>query len=387
MSTSAERRSFSRRMAWGYVGMFAPFAVLLAFVPLWFEAVGLDDGEIGVLISITLLVRTITTPPLTALADRFRDRSVVYVVAAAGAAVASLGYVLPPSLPLLTIVATLVAVGMAPAIPVGDAIGLTGVRRYGADYGSIRLWGSVAFMVVTIAAGELVRVHGVQLVPPLFTALLVVTLLTGLRLPRLTMPGKVRRHSVRSVATRPMMVVLAASALAIGSHATFYGFSSIHWARLGFSETFIGLLWAVGVFAEIVLFAIARRAALDAAPLTLMIVGAALGAARWAMFTVEGGMAWYTVNSLLHAASFAAVHLALQSYIAEHVDDERQASAQALSQGFAGPVMAAATFASGWLYGALAADAFWLPAVMCAAATVMLAPLLNPRGRGRAARR
>ena len=374
-------------MAFAYAGMFAPFAVLLAFVPLWLEAEGLGTAEIGLLLALALAARTVTTPPLTALADRVGDRATLYVVAAVVAAVASLGYFLPASATIYTITAVLVSVPMALAIPLGDAIGLTGVRRLGIDYGAVRLWGSVAFMVVTVAAGEAVAWLGAGIVPFLFTTLLVLTVATGATMPRL--PARPRGPSVaaRSVLSRPLLLVFGAAALAMGSHATYYGFSSIHWTRLGFTPTFVGVLWAVGVLAEVVLFALARRLLLDRMPLVLMTVGLVGGLVRWAAFTVEGGAAWFVLNSVMHAGSFAAVHLALQSYIAVHVDDERQGAAQAVSHGIAGPLMAAATYASGRLYEIAGGDAFWMPAAMCGLGALLLLPLLIPRGRDRAATR
>ena len=38
------------------------------------------------------------------------------------------------------------------------------------------------------------------------------------------------------------------------SHAVLYGFGTLHWRSLGISNGLIGLLWTVGVLAEIVIF-------------------------------------------------------------------------------------------------------------------------------------
>src|SRR5918996_1025886 len=41
------------------------------------------------------------------------------------------------------------------------------------------------------------------------------------------------------------------------SHALYYGFASLHWRAAGHSGTVVGLLWAEGVIAEILLLACA----------------------------------------------------------------------------------------------------------------------------------
>jgi hypothetical protein len=51
------------------------------------------------------------------------------------------------------------------------------------------------------------------------------------------------------------VAVLIACSLVQASHALYYGFSTIDWTTKGLSDTAIGSLWALGVIAEILLFA------------------------------------------------------------------------------------------------------------------------------------
>ena len=69
-----------------------------------------------------------------------------------------------------------------------------------------------------------------------------------------------RAASVRGLLRSPafLLVALAAS-LIQASHAVYYGFSSLDWQADGLDSTAIGALWALGVIAEIVLFAVSGR--------------------------------------------------------------------------------------------------------------------------------
>ena len=53
--------------------------------------------------------------------------------------------------------------------------------------------------------------------------------------------------------------MIGAGACTQASHGALYAFGSIHWRDLGFSSATIGLLWAVGVVAEILVFAVLGR--------------------------------------------------------------------------------------------------------------------------------
>lgn len=356
---------YARRVAVGFAGVFAPLAVQLAFLPVWLEHVGLSPERIGLVLGVPIALRILVTPPLLAFADRVGDRARFYVLCATMAFVASLGYLAPPSFGLVLTVSAVLSVASALAIPLSDAIALSGVRRHGLDYGAMRLWGSVAFIAATVAAGWWLGRAGPDGVPPALCLAYLVTVLTGLALPRAA-PARPRARGGRVRGDRVLVLGMAAAALVVGSQAAFYGFSSIHWASLGFSGTAIGLLWGTGVVAEVALFALAPRLLPRATPLGLLAAGALVGALRWGLFTVPGGVAWYALNSLMHAGSFGAAHLGVQRLIGARVDDARQGAAQGLAFAMSAPVMAAATFASGWLYGRVGVGAFWAMSAMCA---------------------
>ena len=384
MSTvdDGEATVFARRMSVGYAGVFVPLAVQLAFLPVWLESVGFSPSEIGLLLGVPLLARVLTTPPLVAFGDRFEERRTMYLLAGAAALLAAFGLLFEPSFATVMLVSIVLAVASALAIPLTDAIALSGVRRLGLRYGSMRLWGSLAFIVSNIAAGVVLTEYGPAAIPFAMIAAYAVLLLTGFPLPRTrsarrTAPSRTRLHGDRVLVTG-----MIAGALVIGSQAMLYGFSSIHWTALGFTGTQIGILWGTGVVAEIIVFALVPRLLPTIAPTTLILVGGVIGVVRWGSFTLDGGFGFYFINSLMHAGTFGAVHLGLQNLIADRVSDAQQGSAQGLAAAFAGPVMAAATFGSGWLYGRFGGDAFWSMSVLCVIGCAFVLSLYPQSSRG-----
>ena len=83
---------------------------------------------------------------------------------------------------------------------------------------------------------------------------------------------------MRQFAADPRFWIFVATASALqASHQVYYGFGSLYWRSLGFSETTIGWLWAEGVVAEILLFWQGRRLLARLGPAGLMALGGLAG--------------------------------------------------------------------------------------------------------------
>jgi len=94
------------------------------------------------------------------------------------------------------------------------------------------------------------------------------------------------------------------------SHGAYYGFFSLYLLQLGYDHQSIASLWVVGVAAEIVLMAYGGTW-LQRLPLHACLrVCFLLAALRWLGIAMVESLAWLIVFQLLHAASFAAFHVA-----------------------------------------------------------------------------
>jgi MFS transporter, PPP family, 3-phenylpropionic acid transporter len=108
--------------------------------------------------------------------------------------------------------------------------------------------------------------------------------------------------------------VVGASALQ-ASHQIYYGFGTLYWRSLGFSEATIGLLWAEGAAAEILLFWHGQRLLARFGPEGLMMIGGAAGIIRWIL---SGRLTWLpsiAVLQLLHAFTFGASYLGAMHFL------------------------------------------------------------------------
>jgi MFS transporter, PPP family, 3-phenylpropionic acid transporter len=370
MSRAALSRPAARLSAF-YAAIFLVAGIQLPFWPVWLAARGLTATEIGVVLAATIWGKVLAAPAIGAIADRTgMDRPIMVALAA----VALVGYAgLLPITGLSVVVAlNLVALTAQSAVtPLGDTVTLAIARTDGLDYGRVRLWGSVSFILASIAGGAVLASASADRVLVLVLAASALLLLACIAVPhsRQPHPGPKRITATALVAgdARFWGFVAAASALQ-ASHQVYYGFGTLYWRSLGYSETTIGLLWAEGVVAEILLFWQGRWLLARLGPAGLMALGGAAGVVRWSL---TGFVSWLPLIWLLqalHALTFGASHLGAMHYLVRTVPPSAAATAQSLyaaaSSGLGGGLV---MLAAGALYAAYGGSAYPAMAILSAA--------------------
>ena len=359
---------FAFKLGLFYAAYFLFGGIQLPFFPLWLEARGLDAGMIGLTIAAPLIVRVIAVPLITRAADRHRALKTSLVIASIASALAMAVVGLVEGAVVILIAYAIAAIAFSPLLSLTDAYALNGLGARGRAYGPVRLWGSVAFIAANIVAGALLAVvapgHLIWLiVAALAATVIVATLLDPLDAP--LSPASAAVVSPRLLWRQPALIAVAAAAsLTQGSHALFYGFSTLEWRAAGLDGVTIGVLWGLGVVAEIVLFALSPRLSAVLNPPALMAIGAAGAIVRWAAMAFDPPLAALPALQILHSASFGAAHLGAMGFLARAVPKDLAATAQGLLATVSGIVMAAATGLSGLIYAASGSLAYLAMAAM-----------------------
>ena len=332
------------------------------------------------LLSTAIVVRTVATPWLAALADNGGRRRGLLVVLAGLATLAFWPFAAVDGFVPLFALSVLFGVFYPPLIPLTDNLTVLAAREHGLRYGRIRLWGSAAFLVTAILVGDAVESRGPELVHTVILVALAASFLLAPFVPaptRTTAPPARGARPIRTLlGDRRFIVVLAAAGIVQASHAAYYGFSTLHWKAEGIGEDVTGWLWAEGVIAEIVLFAFATGTADRLGPRRLFLIGAAAAALRWSALALTADVHLLFAVNWLHALSFGATHLGVITFLAHAVPARFSATAQSLvSAVTTGVAMAVATSLSGWLYGSLGGDLFWVMAAIAGLGGVLAARL------------
>lgn len=363
------------RLSLYYAASFLIVGVKAPFWPVWLAGRGLGAREIAVVFAAGIWVNVIATPAIGALADRIGRRRAMMI---ALAVIAVLGYASLWNVygfwTLLGLV-LVAGIGQSALMPLGDSIALAAVRHQGIDYGRVRVWGSVTFIVAAVASGAVLArplsaglSGNAVLVMVLAGSLVLVAACVAIPTAPRDGQGPTRWRALGALARdRRFWRFVAVAAALQSSHQVYYGFGTIYWRSLGFSDAVIGLLWAEGVIAEIVLFWQGSRLLARLGPLGLIATGAAAGVLRWSLMAVLPGLFPAFILQLLHALTFGATHLGAMNHLSRTVPPGAAASAQALYSGAsAGIGSGLVMLGAGALYAAYGGLAYLFMALLSA---------------------
>jgi MFS transporter, PPP family, 3-phenylpropionic acid transporter len=374
----AREHLLATRLALFYAAYFAAVGIHLPFWPVWLEWRGLGATEIGYVLAAAFWPRIVTSLLIPSLSDRLGERRRPMVLLTAVTLAGLVLFALARDLWPLLVLSVLTGASWAAILPLGEAVALGEAKRRDLNYGRIRLWGSLAFILAAIGVGEWLEYAGPSIILWSIAAMVAWLLLACVLLPAADpkAPRATAADFRRLVRDSEVLVFVAGAGLIQVSHALYYGFATLHWRAAGHGELVIGLLWAEGVVAEIGLFACAATLLRWYDPVRLLGLAGALTVARWALTALSTDLAVLVPAQALHAASFGAVHLAAMHYLRDRTPTELHASAQ----GFYAAIGTALPFGlltpvAGWLYGVTGGGAFWAMAAIAAAGTAVAAGL------------
>ena len=357
-----------------YGGLFAAFGVASPFLPGLLRQDGLSATEIGFVLASGTAVRLLAGPIGGRLADRSSHPSRVLAAYAGMSAMVAVLYGPARGVLLLLLVSVAHASVLAPLTPLADALALGSASGpLGFRYGWVRGAGSAAFICATLASGQVVERFGLATILWSNAILLALGAVFAWRVPdRFAGSGPAAgdgpvgswRDLLGHTVFKRLMVV---AALIGGSHALHDGFEVIRWRAAGLSAGQAGMLWALSVAGEVVVFFYAgRRILARVGPAGATALSAAAGVVRWGAAASSAAFPVMAVVEPLHGLTFALLHLACMQVIARVVPKDLAATAQAFYATIAmGATYAVVTLASGPLYERFGAASFWLMAFMC----------------------
>ncbi|WP_417519597.1 MFS transporter [Minwuia sp.] len=371
--TSGGPFGWSVRLSLFYATIFMVAGVSMPWFPVYLESRGMAPEQIGLLLAVGFWIKPLANPLGSRWADVSgeRRRPIVLFLIGAGAAYAL--FALGDSFTAFVFCAVLAACFNSPILPLGDNLTMTAAAERGLDYGRIRLWGSVTFIGAVYGAGWLLEGSPTEIIlwlmvgGYLFTAL-VSTTLPDIRFPR---PEKKWRNPFALLGQPVFLIFLVAVGLNSAAHSVLYGFGTIQWREIGRSDTEIGVLWAIGVIAEIVLFALSKRIIDRIGPLPLMVLGCASGILRWTLTAGATGFVELSLLQVLHAFTFGATHLGAMHFIQRAAPEGMSATAQGLFAAFGmGLFMGFGAMTAGYLYDGLGGQAYYVMTVVSVGSTL-----------------
>jgi PPP family 3-phenylpropionic acid transporter len=355
-----------------YAGLFGTYA------PLWFQQLGYSTLAIGALASLQSSTRLFSPYAWGWLADHTGRRIQLLRIAVALALLSACGFFVPAGYGWIAGVTVLLFVCTAGVIPISEAA-LAHFVSHGTTldatrYGRVRVWGSVGFIVTVVGSGALLQAVGVGAFPWLVIVLLGGLLIAAARLPTLkdAPHGGAAAPGALAVLREPVVAWFFAGVFfTVLAHTSLYAFFSLYLASLGYGKTVIGLIWAVGVAAEVAWFWFQGAWLARRTPHAWLTIAGAVSTLRFAAIAAFGSIpAVLVLVQCTHAVTFAAQHSSCIGVINRHFPGRLRGRGQALytllGYGASGVI--------GGVAGGAVSQAWGFPAVFwCASGAAALA--------------
>ena len=315
-----------------YAGLFGTYA------PLWFQSLGFSTLAIGALASMQSATRLFSPYAWGWLADHTGKRTLLLRIAVGLALASAAAYLISTAHAWVAAVTLALFICTAGVIPISEAALAHLVSRGGdldvGRYGRVRVWGSIGFIVAVVCSGVLLQWLGVASFP-LFTILLLSLLLVAaLRLPSVVEPGHDSEAAPGALAVLREPIVawfFAGTFFTVLAHTSLYAFFSLYLVSIGYSKSAVGLIWAVGVMAEVAWFWFQGRWLTRLSMHGWLVLAALVSVLRFAVIAAFGANAVVLVIAQCsHAVTFAAQHSSCIGVINRHFPGRLRGRGQAL---------------------------------------------------------
>jgi len=342
------------RLGGFYFVYFLMLGGVAPYFSLYLRKLGFDGVEIGTLLALMPLARVFAPNAWAWIADHQGQRRPLVRMTTAAAALSCAGLLLAKSFGGLFVVILVLNIFWCAALPLVEATTMGHLKGRLGDYGRIRVWGSISFVISVVLLGQILDRTGILWLPVMLVTLFALCALAAWALPVDQVPPHHEDHArLREIVRRPEVVALFAAcflmALAHGPYNTFY---SIHLVDIGYSKSSVGWLWALSVVGEVFVFLLMPRLMQRFTIPAIIMFSLGCAVVRFLLIGwFAQSLALMVLAQLMHAATFGAHHAAALAAIHHLFRGRTQARGQALytSLGF-GAGGAAGGFASGWLW-------------------------------------
>ena len=365
----------SWRLSTFYFAYFAYGGAMVAYFPLYLAGRGLHAAEIAWVLALPQIARIFAPPAWGWLADRLgAQRAIVAFSCAVSAACFAVLPYTGSTGAMMWLIGSMSLLSAA-ALPLVESITLASPAGRGGNYGPIRVWGSLGFIAAVLAGGAWLDFRPADTVPMALAATSLAAFLFALTLPR----GHIhpREGHARLELGPAARALLGAGFFMAFGHGSLYGFLTLHLEGAGYSGKLIGVLWTLGVLAEIVVFLVLPRLFRHALS-AILIASLWCAVIRFLALGWGAGQLWILVLAqLLHAATFGSFHAASVAAVHRVFPEAAQARGQTLFSGITyGAGGAAGMLAAGWAWQAAGPEmAFSLAALAAAVGLILAYPL------------
>ena len=308
----------------GVMGIFLPYFNLYCF------HIGFSGFQIGVLSALRTIAIILFPLFWGAMADRFHIRKPIYILCNFISTAIWAFFIFTADFWPMLIITIFYGIFYAPIISFLEAFTIDVLGKEKKSYGSLRVWGSIAFITIVIILGKIIDLYSIKIIIILIFAGSLVQAFISTKIPdTVTLKKRSYTSSTKILLKRRVIVFLFCAFLMLASHGAYYAFFSIHLATMGYGSAFIGIAWALASFAEILVMIksdiIFKRYSME----NVIVFSFIVATLRWLILFFAESPLIILLSQTLHAITYGSFHVASILYIDSLTPDEAKTLGQA----------------------------------------------------------
>jgi len=324
------------------------------FWPLYLESLSFSAREIGELMAIVMATKIIAPNVWGWIADHTGQRMNIVRIGSLLSVVFFIGVFIADDYWWLALVMGVFSFFWNATLPQFEANTFIHLGNNTHHYSSIRLWGSIGFVVAATAIGAMLGESDASLIPiALITMFIAIAVMSFIVPERAAAHMPLDEESIFSVIRKPEVASLIWVVLLMqASHGPYYTLYSLYLEDHGYSKLIIGGLWSLGVIAEVVVFIFIHRLIPAWGLRALLIFSLAIAVLRWVLLGhFVDSLSILILIQLGHGATFGVFHAVAIQYFHHYFKGRHQGRGQA--------IYSSMSFGAGGAIGALLAGYTW----------------------------
>ncbi len=342
-----------KRLSLFYFWYYGLLGITHPFWPIFLTYQQFSATEIGLLLAVQMGTRIISPNLWGWLADKTGRRMAAIRLGSFLGMLSFVGIFFAEGFwPMMAVIATYSFFWNA-VMPQFEALTLDYLGERSERYSSIRLWGSVGFIIAVVLGGYWFagRLEDFRLAGMLCLGLIWLSTLC-IRAPDNHHSSASQHSFMQVLALPPVLIFLGVSFLLQLSHGIYYTFFSLHLEAAGYHRSEVGMLWALSVLAEIALFVVMPRLLTNWSLREIFVFSLLAATLRWVLIAFcETSAIVIVFAQCLHAFSFGACHALSIEYLRRFFSGPLRGRGQA--------IYTSTSFGAGGAMGALMGGLLW----------------------------
>ncbi|MFC3703213.1 MFS transporter [Devosia honganensis] len=320
--------------------VYLPGGVASVFLGIWLSDHGIPADQIGIINALPTLGLLLLNMVVGRVADRADDWRTALIVLSLLSALAPLPLYFVSEFWGILLVWALCATSNGLVAPVIDAATVRMTRRNGTDFGTVRAWATVGYVVGAGGLGLFLNTLGSAAFVSLYVAMVVGRAGLAFLLPRFRAPApQVTLAEAMPEAAAPpsrlrdalklwFVLPILAFALVNSSNSVIGSFGALLWHENGIPSYYLGPLLGFAAVGEVILMFAWRRFGGRVTARNMILAAAIAGLVRFTVMAFNPPVEVLFLTQSLHAFSFGMGYFGVVHFIANWTNEANAAEAQ-----------------------------------------------------------